>query len=65
MNALVTKAATVAATYIVSGQYSCDTIGAHRALTRASDACGLSLGPIERAQATAAVLRQSSSLAAC
>jgi hypothetical protein len=64
MNALVTKAATVAATYIVSGQYSCDTDGANRALNRASATCGLSLGPLERAQATAAILRQSNSLAA-
>lgn len=60
MNRSVTQAATVTATYIASGFYPQSADGASKAIARASQTCGLVLGPLERAQATAAVFRQQS-----
>lgn len=62
MNSSIIQAATVAAGYIVSGLFPCNTAGAHAALSRASAACGLVLDSVERAFATGATLRQSSAL---
>lgn len=59
MNPLVIQAATVAAGFIVSGQFPCNTDGAKNALSRASAICGLVLDSVQCAQATAVTLRQS------
>lgn len=59
MNPLVSQAATVAATYLVSGQFPMTTEGAKSALSRALAACGLVLTAMQRAQATGVALRQS------
>jgi hypothetical protein len=59
MNPLVSQAATVATTYLVSGQFPRTTDGATNALSRALTACGLVLTSMQRAQATGVALRQS------
>jgi hypothetical protein len=56
----VTRAATLASTYIISGQFACDSAGAKSAVKRASATYGLTLSPMEQAHAMAATLRQSS-----
>lgn len=56
----ITRAATLASTYIISGQFACDSAGASSAVKRVSDTYGLNLTPMERAHAMAATLRQSS-----
>lgn len=56
----ITRAATLASTYIVSGRFACDSAGAHSAIKRVSDTYGMSLTAMEQAHAIAATLRQSS-----
>lgn len=59
MNPLVSQAATVAATYLVSGVFPRTTEGATSALTRAVRTCGLALDSVQTALAAGAALRQS------
>lgn len=56
----ITRAATLASTYILSGQFACDSAGAKSAVKRVSDTYGLQLTAMEQAHAMAATLRQSS-----